>query len=334
MENEERQKRWFSLCLALLLAATLGINLLSAYIRHQEAGLGCEPWPVCYARIGALIEPPGDSPAAALTPTDTVKRAHRALATGLVILVLLVVYYARQQNLPAAARPLPYAIVAVILLLAVVGPASYMKTLPAIATVNLAGGMALLGLTWTLLLLARCSPQPAAGTSGDRARLPPALLVKTALLILSGQILLGAWLSANFAAAACSGFLNCDATEGAGLLQSFWYLRELSVAPSGAVLTGGPQSLIALAHHWGAVVTLLLLSVLGVACVRAGGVHARWGGWLMALVALQGSLGVIALYLSLPLLVVLGHDLVAALLLLVLLRLLLLPSGRKSRPAS
>ena len=334
MENEEGQKRRLSLCLALLLAATLGINLLSAYIRHQEAGLGCKPWPACYARIGAVMEPPGDSPVAALTPTESAKRAHRGLATGLVILVLLVVYYARQQNLPAAARPLPYTMVAVLLLLAVIGPASYLKTLPAIATANLAGGMALLGLTWTFLLLTRNSSQPAAAASGDRTRLPPASLKKTALLILSAQILLGAWLSANFAAAACSGFLNCDATEGAGLLQSFWYLRELTVAPSGAVLTGGQQSLIALTHHWGAVVTVLALSALGLISLRAGGTYAFWGGWLMALVVLQASLGGIALFLSLPLLLVLGHDLLAALLLLVLLRLFLLPSGEKSRPAS
>jgi heme A synthase len=125
MDNEPvNHRKRFSLCLLALLTATLCINLLSGYIRHTEAGLACANWPECYARVGAMIVPPDNEAVAALTPTDLAKQAHRAIATLLVVLVLLVVYHARQQSLPGISAFLPYAIVAIMLLLAVVGPAS------------------------------------------------------------------------------------------------------------------------------------------------------------------------------------------------------------------
>ena len=94
MDNDtQKAGNGFSICLVSLLVATLAINMLSGYIRHHEAGLGCEPWPDCYGQVGELIIPSEDSsaPIAALTPTETAKQAHRAIATALVILVILVV---------------------------------------------------------------------------------------------------------------------------------------------------------------------------------------------------------------------------------------------------
>ena len=63
---------------------------------------------------------------------------------------MLTVYLARQRNLAGFGRHLPMLLVAVILLLSVIGPASYLKTLPAVASANLAGGLALLSIAWLL----------------------------------------------------------------------------------------------------------------------------------------------------------------------------------------
>lgn len=316
MENQTKETKWFSICLATLLLATMAVNGLSAYIRLQEAGLGCATWPGCYGRVGEMIAPPESAPMAALTPTQTAKQAHRGIATALVILVLLVVIQARQRTLPAGIRAIPYALVAVVLLLSVIGPASYLKTLPAVATANLAGGMALLALAWALWLgVHRCA---ATMPQGHRR------FARVALAVLSGQILLGAWVSANFAATACSGFLQCPAEAPGGGLSSFWYLRELSVTGEGRIAFDGAQPLIQRIHHAGALLTALTVVGVGALSLRTRGAPARWGVGVLCLLSAQIALGMLGLYLALPLTVVLAHNLVAALLLLCLLRLALL----------
>jgi cytochrome c oxidase assembly protein subunit 15 len=319
----QKEGRGFSICLASLLLATLAINLLSGYIRHQEAGLGCETWPDCYGRVGHLIAPIDDArPMAVLTPTETAKQAHRAIATALVVLVLLTVYLA-QRSLPGPTQYLPYAIVAVILLLSVVGPASYLKTLPAIATVNMAGGMALLALVWLLWLTTR---------NDDHSTLPHLRLwAGAALAATVGQILLGAWVSANFAALACVAPFTCGGLADGQGLQSFWYFRELTLDETGRIVMDGTQSLIQLTHHLGAVLTTGILAVLAVLCIRSGRGGVTWGTTLLALLAVQLLLGVGGLLTQLPPVVVLGHNLIASLILLTVIRISLLTRSVQMR---
>jgi len=244
---------------------------------------------------------------------EAIKQAHRTAATLLVMIVLTVIGLARGLPLGRTARILPFAIAFVVLLLAVVGPASYLKTLPAVATVNLVGGMTLLALTWWLWLDV---------TAAVEMRVPvlkvPARMALAALIV---QILLGAWVSANFAAAACSGFLSCPGGAGP---ESFWYLRELSVDDSGRILQDGSQAVIQRAHHGWSVVTALALAWLGWRGTRAGGGARRWGSILLLVLLLQLTLGLAGIAASLPLTVVLLHNLVASLLLLCVLRLLVL----------
>ena len=317
MENAKKaEEKWFHRCLLALLAATLAVNLLSAYIRHQEAGLDCAPWPDCYATVGAMVDPAASEPAELLTPADTAKQAHRGIATGLVLLVLLVVYLARQNNLSGFSRHLPVLLVAVILLLSVIGPASYLKTLPAVATANLAGGMALLTLAWLLWLYSRPISGPTVPALGG--------ISTVALCVLVVQLLLGAWTSANFAGVACSGYLECSRSGTGGGAGSFWYLRELALSGSGRIVMDGAQPLIAEAHQLGAMVTAGILVALSVRCMRSGGTISRWGAALCGLVSVQIALGFAGVYAGLPLLVVLGHNLIASLLLLSVVRIFVL----------
>ncbi|NJN51507.1 MAG: hypothetical protein HC809_06750, partial [Gammaproteobacteria bacterium] len=108
--------------LAVLLVVTLSINLLSAYIRHYEAGLGCVDVPACYGHVGDIAAQPSAVAAAsdALTPTAAAKRAHRAIATVLVVLVLIVTVKGRAQaNTVGVATHIPYLMIGVVLVLAV-----------------------------------------------------------------------------------------------------------------------------------------------------------------------------------------------------------------------
>ena len=293
--------------------------MLSSYIRHHEAGLGCADWPACYGQVGDLsgrstdiTTTPSSATLSALTPTNAVKQTHRAIASVLVILVLLMVYQARLQNLKGAALYLPYAVIAVILLLAIIGPASYLKTLPAVATANLAGGMLLLSLLWWLWLITRpVITEPLPQLKG---------WATIALIALISQILLGAWVSANFAGTACSGFMNCATAAPDPLWSSFWYLRELALTTDGGVVMGQAQILIQQAHHLGALVTLIVLASLAIRILLSAPADRGWAFGILILLLLQATLGLVALHWELPLLIVLGHNLTASLLLLAVIR--------------
>lgn len=317
MENVSQHSiKRFSVCLLLLLTATLLINLLSSYIRHFEAGLGCETWPDCYGRVGDLIVPAEANTLAVLTPSETAKRAHRSIATILVVLVLWAVYQARQLPLRGMAQFLPYLLLGTIVLLSVVGPASYLKTLPAIASVNMLGGMTLLALTWLLWLEVQTPKSPVIALSS---------WATVALVVLIVQISLGSWVSANFAGTACSGLLECQQHEGDSTFwSSFWYFRELDLDGNGRVMIDRAQSIIHQLHQIGAAVTTIVLSGFGVFAIRASGLMARWGMVLLGVLTIQLALGFAALTLGLPLFVVLAHNVVASLLLLCVLRMKLL----------
>lgn len=314
------QDRLFRVCTVLLLAAIVVINLLSSYIRHLEAGLGCEPWPACYGVIGTPTHS-GSAESAfekALTPAETAKRAHRAIATALVVLVLIVTFHARTRlPVTGSAALLPYLLIAVVLLLSVIGPASYLKTMPAIASVNLLGGMALLALTWLLWLITYPS------TVQHSAPLSP-MLVRTALGILIVQIALGSWVSANFAGIACTGWWQCATSAPAEVAGSFWYLRELRIDDGGRVILTQAQLYIHLAHRCFAMVTAIVVCVLGFKAIRHGGPQFNWGVALLIALAVQLLLGLSAVFTKLPLIAVVAHSFLASLLLLVMLRLYLL----------
>ena len=320
-------EKGFAVCLLLFLTATLLINLLSSYIRHTEAGLGCETWPQCYALVGHLVEEAGEAPDAvhALTPADTAKRTHRALATMLVVLLLGVVVQARKLQLVGFSRQLPYLMVGVTLLLAVIGPASYLKTLPAVATVNLLGGMALLALAWWLWAAHR-NPAPTGSA------LLPRPLARATLGVVVVQIMLGAWSSANFAGTACGGLWRCEAFAApvGSLWDGAWYLRELGLDEAGRVILDQTQVAIHVAHRMGALAATVMVGWLAVVAMRTSAT-ARWGVCLLGLLLVQISLGLLTVTQGLPLAVVLAHSMVASLLLLAVIRLNLLARTRDER---
>lgn len=301
--------------LAALLVLVLATNLLSAWLRHAEAGVGCTPWPSCYARIDApstaLSRPPI---AVALQPADAVKQLHRTIATVLVVLVLLIIHQARRrQHGNSFEAMLPYALGAVTLLLAVVGPASYLKTRPGIAATNLLGGMLMLALTWRMLLGVRV--RPAATTAVPRA------LALAALGAVAVQVALGAWASANFAGTVCSRAIACAPPADAGMsVEAFWYLRALPVDGLGHAVIGADTWLIQHAHRAGAVAAAIVLYVaLTLRARRALPWHAAA---LTGLVGAQIVLGLVLVTRDLPMAAALAHLLLASLLVLTLIDLL------------
>lgn len=306
-------RRVLQVLLTALLVLVLATNLLSAWLRHGEAGIGCSPWPECYAHIEASSATLSKQPVAqALQPSQVVKRLHRTIAMVLVALVLLVIHQARRdQRLNTFEATLPYALGALTLLLAVVGPASYLKTRPGIAATNLLGGMLMLALTWRLLLGVR-SAHPGCH------REVPRTLVLAAFTALAVQIALGAWASANFAGTVCDRAAGCaPPADGSGTLSAFWYLRELSVDAVGRVTVDADTWLIQHAHRAGAWVSGAVIGYLGLTLLKRRALPLH-GAALLALIGLQIVIGLVLVTRNLPMTAILSHLCLATMLVLVL----------------
>ena len=209
---------------------TFVVVVVGAYVRLSDAGLGCPDWPLCYGK---------PIPDATEDAKAWKEMGHRYLAGALGILIFALALAAwRTRQSPWLAT----AIAALVVFQATLGKWTVTMLLkPAIVVAHLAGGMALLGLlTWFFLERTR-----SASPAGARAlRLPAAV----ALLVLALQILLGGWVSANYAALACPDLPLClgQALPPMDFANAFHVLRELGRTDAGELL---PQAAL-VAIHW------------------------------------------------------------------------------------
>ncbi len=188
---------------------------------------------------------------------------------------------------------------------------------PVVVMGHLLGGMA------TFALLAYVALRLAGvGARDDRLR-TLRRLTAIGIVLLAGQIALGGWTSANYAALACgygpSAFPHClgqwwpptDFHEG------FVLWRGIGVNYEGGVLDMAARSAIQITHRIGALVVFCYLATLALLAAARG---LRGLGVLIAL-ALSGQvlLGISNVYFALPLSVATAHNGMAAVLLLTLL---------------
>ena len=190
-------------CAVLVLA----ITSLSAYIRLSRAGLGCEPWPQCYAQRSTM------SPQALeRLDTSTVSAArvvHRvAASTALLLLILMLVKTLSQQPALWVQGRLVLAMMALALFLAVLGRMGGVSRSPAVALGNLLGGFCLFALN---VRLVRATGTGGAGLPSLRGWVAAAL----ALLLL--QIALGGLVSVGQFGERCDQAGLCQAHRGSAL---------------------------------------------------------------------------------------------------------------------
>ena len=275
---------------------TFVVVVVGAYVRLSDAGLGCPDWPLCY---GKPIPDAGEDAKA------WKEMGHRYLAGALGILIFALVLAAwRKRQSPWLAT----AIAALVVFQATLGKWTVTMLLkPAIVVAHLAGGMALLGLlTWFFLERTR-----SASPAGARAlRLPAAV----ALLVLALQILLGGWVSANYAALACPDLPLClgQALPPMDFANAFHVLRELGRTDAGELL---PQAALVAIHWSHRIFALAVVAAVVWAATRAFQVSRRLGTAIALLLALQFSLGVANVAFNLPLALAAAHNAGAAALL-------------------
>lgn len=300
-------------------ALTFLVIVVGAYVRLEDAGLGCPDWPGCYGKLlGVPDEPHELARAEQAFPGKTVDAGrawkemfHRYLAGTLGLLVLAIAAMAWRRRKEYGGSPwLATGLVAVIGIQATLGMWTVTMLLkPAVVTLHLLGGMATFALLIWLALRELQPPSPP-----DAARLRPWAALGIALL--TAQIALGGWVSANYAALACTDFPAC---HGEWLPEmdfgnAFHVVRELGVTAAGAPLSHEALTAIHWSHRLGALVVLIYVGGLALWTLRTPGLRVL-GAAIAALLLVQAGLGVANVLLHLPLVLAAAHNAVAALLL-------------------
>jgi cytochrome c oxidase assembly protein subunit 15 len=307
---------------------TLGLVMLGAYVRLTDAGLGCPDWPGCYGKLSPTHAAAEIRAAESVAPAGPVslpkawnEMLHRYVASFVGVMILAIAWQTlalrrrgnyRAEYSPPAQLGLPLAMVALVIVQGLFGKWTVTLLLkPAIVTLHLLGGMALMALlAW---LSARHLGLSGGQPSALRAIRPWAVL---GLVILIAQIALGGWVSTNYAALACVDFPTCHGewTPAMDFGHGFHIFRELGMTADGEALSNQALNAIHWMHRVGALVTFAYLGVLAHQAMRLRGLR-RFGIAVLALLLLQIALGITNVLAGLPLCVAVAHNGVAALLL-------------------
>lgn len=277
--------------LAILLAFT--VLALGAYTRLTNAGLGCPDWPGCYGqmRLSTLVSE--HRVAQARFPDQPIElqkaRAemiHRYAAGTLILMVfgsLCVTIFLRRRGV-AVSLGLPVFSCLWILCQAVLGMWTVTwRLLPWVVMTHLMFGAIL----FASLVLFRCKLTFECLNLKDKNAVASRCFFIIAVGLVALQMLLGGWVSANYAGVACVGFPTCNGE---------WF-------PTGYLPT------IQMIHRLGALLVTLYLSGLMVYMRHMKGV------WLLGvLLGVQLLLGLVNVLYFLPLPIAVMHNLVAVLL--------------------
>ena len=317
---------------------TFDLVIFGAFTRLTDSGLGCPDWPGCYGNaspVGAELQ---INAAQSAMPTGPVTHSkawiemiHRYLATGVGVLILtltLLTWMALRQDRRGAKRDdagvrtivslwWPGVTLLWVCLQGAFGALTVtMKLFPAIVTLHLLGGMALLA------LLRAQSVLQAQMNENSRAAIVSIgmrgfVIAGFALLWL--QIALGGWVSTNYAVLACTVFPACQKSlwPAMDFRQGFTLWRELGAGHDGANISFEALTAIHYAHRLAAYLVFAVLMALAIRLQRVPALRTQaW--WLAGLTLLQAATGLINVVLGWPLMAAVAHTGGAAALVVVL----------------
>lgn len=306
---------------------TFDLIMFGAFTRLTDSGLGCPDWPGCYGHANPFQAHSDISAAEAAMPTGpvTVMKAwiemiHRYLAMTVGVLIIAVMVIAWRRWLQSGrteskfSPALPTLLLGFVCLVGAFGAWTVtMKLQPAIVTIHLLLGLALLALlTW---LGARQSTHLPVSQSANALRMPAAF----ALVILAIQIALGGWVSTNYAVLACTDFPLCDGNliPQMDFANGFTLWRDLGKTGGGDYLPFQALTAIHWTHRNFAFVAAILVAWVGYRALKTDGLQ-NIGRWLLIVISVQFATGISTIFFNWPLGLAVAHNGGAALLVLLL----------------
>jgi len=192
-----RRLAWFAAAFALL------VIVFGAFVRLSNAGLSCPDWPTCYGKLAWPTQTHDVATANAAFPDRPVEtdkawreQVHRMLVGGLSVLTfgLGIWAFARRRDLGRLAIVAWVACV-VIVFQALLGMWTVtLKLLPLVVTSHLIGGLTLFALL--IYTAMRLTILPIGKVENSTLR----KMTISGIALLTVQIALGGWTSANYAA--------------------------------------------------------------------------------------------------------------------------------------
>ncbi len=309
----------------LLLA--LVVIVLGAYTRLTDAGLGCPDWPGCYGHFTVPSTEEHIEAAEQAFPERPVEKhkawnemIHRYFASTLgfcILIIFIISFIKRSYHRPVK---LPFFLLCLVMFQGALGMWTVtLNLMPVVVMGHLLGGFSVL--TCLYILYLRLSDYRIPG--GDTRVTRFAKFTALGIAILVGQIALGGWTSANYASVACTELPICEGS---------WY-KNMDVIGAFTITEANnyefgthdyqERMTMHVLHRFGAIITFIYLSWLALRIyTNASSQLIKKQSTLLVLVlGLQVILGVSNVVFSLPLAVAVAHNAVAALLLLVLVKL-------------
>ncbi|MCF2950286.1 COX15/CtaA family protein [Paraglaciecola aquimarina] len=308
--------------LSILLAMV--VIVLGAYARLTDAGLGCPDWPGCYGHLSFTETTKNIETAQQAFPERPFEEhkawnemIHRYFASGLGFLILVIFIrslFRKGFNTP---KKLPFVLVCLVCFQGALGMWTVtLNLLPVVVMGHLLGGFTVL--SGLFLLYLRLIPYRIPG--GDPRMRRFGKYSTIGIIILVVQIALGGWTSANYAALACTELPVCEGS---------WY-EQLSFSGAFSVPEAdnyefgahpyNERMTMHIMHRLGALITFLYLCWLGIRLYAAAASRLikNLSALMVVVLGAQVILGVSNVVFSLPILVAVLHNAVAACLLLVL----------------
>lgn len=300
---------------------TLCVVVLGAYVRLSDAGLGCPDWPGCYGTLSVPQSEAALQHAQTAYPDSPVEHGkawkemiHRyfAGALGLLVLAIFVMGWRARKEIKVSPW-VPSFLLVLIVFQAALGMWTVTLLLkPAVVTAHLLGGMS------TLALLTWIAHRHWGLVSARYLQLEAQRFwLRGALVIVFAQIFLGGWTSTNYAALACTDFPTCHGVwfPSMDFANAFHWIRELGQGADGKALPLAAYTAIQWTHRVGALITLIYLGCLGWYLLKQPQLK-KTTLIMLGLLLVQIGLGVANLLLHLPLVLAVGHNMGAALLLI------------------
>ena len=310
----------------LTLFLTFDLVLFGAFTRLTDSGLGCPDWPGCYGEAHPVAARGQIAAAEAALPDGPVthrkawvEMVHRYLATGVGVLIIALtvsawVAWRRQRRGAGAAATAPPAVhpwwpTATLVWVCIQGAFGAwtvtLKLFPAIVVMHLAGGvvlLAMLALQAARHGLAQRGLAPAPVSPGRRA------LLWITLAAVGLQVLLGGWVSTNYAVLVCDGFPTCQGQwwPPMDFRQGFELWRPLGQLADGRPLDFAALTAIHYAHRLFAYPVFVLLVATAWRLWRVTGLR-RIARVIAGLAALQLATGLSNVVLDWPLVAAVLH---------------------------